>query len=440
MAQSYEEIMLYLKSFKPKGMVLGLDRIRRLASDLGNPQNDYPSIIVGGTNGKGSTSAMIASILKEAGFTAGLYTSPHLFDIRERIRISGKMVKKEDFCKAVSDVKRAGTDDITFFELLTVVAFLIFKRANADASVLEVGLGGRLDATIITPSKTSVITNIGFDHVEILGNTLEKIAFEKAGIISDNSAVFTCERTPSAFKVIKDKCKNTGSRLFGYGKDFSASNISSARGGINFDFESENFHIKNIHVPLEGEFQIYNASIAIAATLDFAKNKRIISEDILRKGLANVRWRGRMEHINIGREVLFDCAHNSHAARYLAGYLNKECLKREIVLVYGTVEEKDYRETLSMLATKSRNIILTRPVNPRAKNPESIKNELFRDEKNIEVEDDPLAALRLARQKCPKDGIICVTGSIFLVAPLIEYADKVLAHEDKQQKKKIDII
>jgi len=426
----YAKTLEYLdKEFSGREIKLGLERISRLAEKLGNPQNSFKSVIVGGTNGKGSTSAMLASMLDEAGYRTGLYTSPHLFDVRERIRVSGRIASKRDFAQVVDEIRRAGADEVTYFEFLTLAAFLHFKRKNVDVAILEVGLGGRFDAVNIADAIVSVITGVAFDHRDYLGNSIGEIAYEKAGIIKKSGIVIAGEMSGPALDVIEKESDKKNSKLFVSGKDFCAENVKHLSGGFVFDYKSKWIALKSLKVNLAGGFQAQNASVALSAFLRILiKLKGAFDrEKAVRKGLLRVKWRGRMEKMRFcGRQLLFDCAHNSDALRHLSKYLAGEVLKRDVFLIFGVLRDKDIPEMLSLLEIPGIKIVFTKPDNIRAENPFTLKQLYSKAGKAGEVigtVDEPLKAYRSAFSQSAEKSLICVAGSVFLVAPLLNYIE-----------------
>lgn len=373
------------------GFNLSLDAVKVLLSKLGNPQDDLKVIHVTGTNGKGSVCAMIATVLKEAGYKVGLYTSPHLKDFRERFLIDGRKISKEEFTKYFEIVKPFVTDQ-TFFEVVTAIAFLYFNSKKVDFLVCEVGLGGRLDATNLVNPLISVITNVSLEHKAYLGSTIEKIAYEKAGIIKEKKPTVT-GATGRALEVIKKIAKERNSELFAVKKP-----------------------ILKYPLKLQGDFQKINASIALESIKILNKNYNLkIKKNKIKKGLLNTKWPGRLEFIS--HNILVDCAHNPDAVRNL----KKELLKikkrfNKMYLVIGILKDKDYKDILDELVPIADKVILTKPNIPRALEPKVLAKYV---KKEYVIIKDAKKALKYAKKMAKKDDLIVVTGSIYLVGEIV---------------------
>lgn len=380
-----------LKGSEHKGNFnLGLKNVKILLDKLGNPQNSLKVIHVAGTNGKGSVCAMISSILTEAGYKTGMYTSPHLKDFKERFLVNNKKISEQDLIKYFEKVKPLVTNQ-TFFEVITATAFLYFKEKKVDFLVCEVGMGGRLDATNLVNPLVSVITNIGLEHKEYLGETLEEIAYEKAGIIKKNKPVVTGAKG-TALNVIKKIAKEKNSKLYIIKKP------------------------KNISLRLNGKFQLENASIALKA-VEILKGgyKLKVSNESIKKGLLKTKWYGRLEFIS--KNILVDCAHNPPAIKAL----KKELLKirdkyKKLYLIIGILKDKDYKEMLKELVPLTDEIILVKPKIPRALEPKILAKEIKKD---CIIIKDAKEALKYAKKTAGKDDLILVTGSIYVVGEVI---------------------
>jgi len=390
---SYSGTINYLYNLQKHGIKFGLENISRLMSSFGNPHGSFLSVHVAGTNGKGSVSAIIASVLRTAGLKVGLFTSPHLVSFTERIRINGEEITENDVIGLTEEIRgvveRRGDFSPTFFEVVTAMALLYFKRKEVDIAVIEVGMGGRLDATnIITPG-VSVITNISYDHREFLGATLKEIAHEKAGIIKDGVPVVVSYQEPEAMEVIERKAIEKGARLYVYGRDFSSILRRGDLLGICFDYwtSDSQFAIPDLVLPLIGEHQMQNASVAIKAAMIVLKrmghgSSGIMNPDVsefrnldfIREGLENVRWPGRLEIVKEDPLILIDGAHNPAAA----GALSKAFKKlfygkyRRIIIVLGIMGDKDVKGIMEPLLPLASEIILTSPEYSRAASPEKL--------------------------------------------------------------------
>jgi dihydrofolate synthase/folylpolyglutamate synthase len=362
----------YLKSLEKFGMNLGLERIKVILSKLENPQTKFKSIHIAGTNGKGSTAAMIASILQTAGYRVGLYTSPHFIDYTERIKINGKDISGQDFKAGLKIVKRSGQKP-TVFEALTAVAFWYFAKKKVDYAVVEVGLGGRLDATNVITPLVSVITNIDLEHTEVLGKTLAKIAAEKAAIIKPGVPVVTAENKREALQVLEKKAEKNSSLLVGISRKQKA--VSSK---------------------LIGEHQKLNAACAIAA-IRLAGIK--VTKGQIKKGLAKTVWPGRLQIISRQPLIILDGAHNPAGAKVLVVALKKRYPKTKFTVIYGCQRTKDFKNCQHNLKPVTARLIKAKSSHPDASPGISLKQ-----------------ALALWDKKTP----LLITGSLFLVADFIK--------------------
>ena len=367
---SYQGTIEYLYGLQMYGMKFGLDNISKLLSAAGNPHDSFRAVHVAGTNGKGSTSAMTESILRTGGVRTGLFTSPHLVSFTERIRINGEEIAEDDVIALAEEVRAFAEkiDDFspTFFEVVTAMAFLHFRRKKVDWAVVETGLGGRLDATNIVRPEVSVITSIGFDHREFLGRTLREIAGEKAGIIKKHVPVVSSAQSPEVAEVLARKAEETGSAFFAYPGDFSSETVSETPGGVCFDYHGRTDY-RGLALPLAGGYQAVNASAAVK-TIEVVSEKYADLRCDVRKGLAQVRWPGRLELIRKDPPVLIDGAHNPDAARSLSLYLEKlrASRYRRIVLIAGIMGDKDIKGILGPLLPQASETIFTAPSYGRA--------------------------------------------------------------------------
>jgi len=373
-----------LKGSEHKGKYnLSLENVKILLGKLGNPEKSLKVIHVAGTNGKGSVCAMLSSILIEAGYNVGMYTSPHLIDFRERFFINCKKISKKDLVKYFDKVKQFVTNQ-TFFEVITAIAFLYFKDRKVDYLVLEVGLGGRLDATNVVRPLVSVITNIGIEHQEYLGDTVEKIAYEKAGIIKEGVCVVTGAKG-TALKVIKEIAKKKHSSVY-------------VGGNV----------IGGFPLRLKGDFQLLNASIALE-TIKVLGSELKTTEKIIKKGLLKTIWHGRLEFVS--DNVLVDCAHNLDAVKVLRNEL-RGIKYDKLCLLIGILEDKDYRNILKELVPMASKVILVKPKVPRAIEPSELAKYV---EKDFVIMKDIKKALDYAKKVSGKKDLILITGSIFVV-------------------------
>ena len=402
----YRETVQYLYDLQRYGIKFGLDNITSLLSALHNPHKTFPSVHIAGTNGKGSTSAVIASLLQSVGLRVGLFTSPHLVSFTERIRINGEPITEHDVIRLAEEVRevvsRSAGFSPTFFEVVTAIALLYFERKKTDIAVIEVGMGGRLDATNILSPEVSVITNISFDHKKFLGLTLGEIAFEKAGIIKKGIPVVASLQEPEAKAVIEKRAEEEEAELFFYGSDFSAYMKKEDVTGITFDYSDSTLAIHDLALPLAGVHQMQNASVAIkAATIALRKHRATrrngkgenadtaispcrrvavsphqesnITEWI-RNGIASTKWPGRLEFISENPPVVIDSAHNPAAAAALAQALKRTFLEKykKIIMILGIMDDKDIEGIMEPLLPLASHIVCTSPAGSRAARAEKL--------------------------------------------------------------------
>jgi dihydrofolate synthase/folylpolyglutamate synthase len=420
---SYEGTTAYLYSLQKYGMKFGLDNIRRLMAELGNPQNSFCSIHVAGTNGKGSTSAMIESLLRTAGVTTGLFTSPHLVSFTERMRVNGKEISEAEvvsFAAEVRSVAESIPDFLpTFFEVTTAMAFLYFRKMHVAWAVIEVGMGGRLDATNILVPEASVITAIDIDHSDFLGSTLRQIAAEKAGIIKQGVTVITGLQHPDAAEVLELSAQKCGSELVSYGKDFSSDITADELVGIRINYHGDKEY-NDLSMRLAGRHQAQNAALAIKTIEEITKKYPDMKCNI-RQGLADARWPGRLEFVKDHPPVLIDGAHNPQAAAVLAEYLRKALeLYSRIILIMGIMSDKDRKGIMKPLLFLASEIIFTAPGYGRAASPETLAAEArglgYLAQTALTVAD----ALNLAEQLYCQGDLIVVTGSFYTIGEVKE--------------------
>jgi len=387
-------------------------RVRALLRELGHPERAYPSIIVAGTNGKGSTSATLTSILEASGLRAALYTSPHLVDIRERWRIDGAPIEDRLLGDAVERLRqaaeRAGITP-TYFEALTLVAFIAFAQARIDVAVLEVGMGGRLDATNVVRPLAALITPIGLDHMEFLGNTPAKIAREKAGVIHRGAVVLTSNDDPRIVAILRRRAEQFGNRFF------------------VVDGEHE--------TPLAGRFQRRNAALAVRAAEElaahFPEHFPNLTNETIERGVAATRWRGRLERIDVrGRSVWVDGFHNAHALAAVAPFLER--LPRPRVVVFGIMSDKDVHDVARELFPMFDAAITTEPYPPRSMRAGALADIARSLGVDAVAQPEPRAALE--RALASGQPTIVVGGSLYLAGAAIEFLDAEVQQQHGRQQ------
>jgi dihydrofolate synthase/folylpolyglutamate synthase len=412
---SYKDAISYLYDLQWHGIKLELSNITRIMGLLGNPQSDFKTIHVGGTNGKGSTASIIASILSSSGYRVGLYTSPHLIDFRERIRIDGVEIGKEDVALLTKEIRGLAEKDNlnpTVFEFTTSMAFCYFSRMKVDLAVIEVGMGGRFDATNIINPLVSVITNVDLDHQEYLGPSISDIAYEKAGIIKSGVPLVSSSDNQDALSVISRRCKEVDSRLFLYGKDF----YSDGDYPFNFSYNGVKGRYSSLESSLLGGHQMINVSCALAVAELLMEKGIDIREDVIREGLRSARWDGRLEVIQKEPLLFLDGAHNRSGAAALAKYLRSiKTGSRRLILIVGVMKDKDIGSILDQLIPISNEVIITKADYHRSAGAELVKSFIKSGSIPITMEERIKDAIALAKSIAGTDDIICVTGSLFVV-------------------------
>jgi dihydrofolate synthase/folylpolyglutamate synthase len=389
--------LVWLDALGPQRMRPGLSRTLSLLASLGNPQSSFRSILIGGTNGKGSTAAFISAILTAAGVPCGLYTSPHLISVTERVRLSDRDVSAavlDEVLRLISAVAAPGLRGPTYFEALTVAAFELFRRARVAVAVVEVGIGGRLDATNILEPDVSVVTNVAADHLDVLGPAVEDVAREKAGIFrSGQPALLGATGTAGSPRaVLHAAARTAGARLL----------------------EIPPIEVLDAAFPLPGAHQRQNLALALAAARAVAP----LDEAAVARGLAAVRWPGRLQTLERpgARPLLLDGAHNPSGAAALAAHLDAAGLSGRVDLLFGGMADKDLLGVFAPLAARARHIVLVAPVSPRAETPEALRIRVGRPE----LETAPSVAEGLARlEETPGVGPILVAGSLYLVGEVL---------------------
>ena len=451
--KDYEDSIAYLYGLQKYGIKLGLENTIRLLSLLNNPQNSFRSIHIAGTNGKGSTAVMIASILRAAGFRVGLFTSPHLVSFTERIRVDNVEIRESEVVELTQEIRsiipgsqssQAANQDMsqttlrdqqsflpTFFEFVTALGFLYFRRKGVEWAVVETGMGGRLDATNILVPAVSVITNISYDHREFLGQTIREISGEKAGIIKKGVPVVSSAQEAEVIEVITKRAAEMGSSLHVYGKDFFSRPHTIDKHGITFSYEGGE-QMNDLRISLTGLHQVENASLAIRA-IEVGMKKGVIPSYAIREGLAHAQWPGRLELIeNKGctYDYLIDGAHNPSASRALANSLKKYFVPfyEKIVLIMGVMTDKDMEAMMKPLLPLASEVIFTAPEYERAASPVRLAEYANALGFSARVNDSVKTSMELARElagKGPQKTLIVITGSFYTIGE----AKGALGHE-----------
>jgi dihydrofolate synthase/folylpolyglutamate synthase len=412
---NYQEAIEFIKSTYRLGSRPGLENITRLLELLGQPQHSFMAVHVAGTNGKGSTCAFIASILKEAGYVTGLYTSPHLERLTERIRVSGQEISQRDVGQITECVKKSvdimideGYAHPTEFEIITAIGFEYFKRKQAEYAVLEVGMGGRLDATNVVIPKLSVITPIGIDHIDVLGSDAVSIAREKAGIVKKGVRVLAGPQKRDVLETLRGICINKSAPFLHTG-DGQIENFKPSGSGQTFDLVWQGKVYENIRTSIVGRHQADNAALALAAGLELG-----IPEHFIREGISKTKWPGRMEVIRRKPIVLIDGAHNVEGAKALVEGLRNFFPGRKVLLIFGMLRDKEVERVAEILASYANRVVTVPPSNARAMDPETLKDIVMKYNRNVVCAQSVSQAM--GKFMVPAaDEMVVFSGSLYMI-------------------------
>ncbi|MEO8430487.1 MAG: folylpolyglutamate synthase/dihydrofolate synthase family protein [Acidobacteriota bacterium] len=411
-----------LESLSVRGMRLGLEAIDALCERLGRPERSFPSVLVGGTNGKGSTAATLSAIALACGRRTGLYTSPHLIAATERVRVGAEDAPVEALdgalAKAFAAAGRAPEIPLTYFEAITAAAFLLFRDARVELGILEVGLGGRFDATNVAPAALSIVTSIGLDHMAELGPTREAIAREKAGIFRRGRPALVSADDPLALGALGDAAAAAGAELHDAAREISVRRISTGLRGTSFEIATPRMEA-SLETPLAGAHQAWNAALAIRGAELIPGALGPLSAETAARALSAVRWPGRLERLALpgGRGVLLDGCHNPDGAHALAGFLDDAGLAGLCPLVFGAMADKDVEGIAAPLFPKVSEVVLVAAAPPRGASPEELLRRTAAFARKARTAPDARAALaRLAAEpEGPTGAPIIVAGSLYLV-------------------------
>jgi len=422
----YPEAIEYLYGIQQFGIRLGLEAITILLSSLGNPHRGYPSVLIAGTNGKGSTAAMLSSILSEAGYRVGLYTSPHLVSLEERIEVDQRQISSAEVAeltghlKGVIDELLAGgklTHCPTFFEVLTALAFVYFYQKKVDIAVLEVGLGGRYDATNVVEPLVSVITSVSKDHREHLGSTAEQIAWEKAGIIKRGGRVVTGCSSRRALRVLERVCQHQGARLWELKREVSF-HIRDMGIFPIFDLETKKGVYGGVRLGLAGEHQILNAATGVLVAELLGEMGYAVPHRSVKEGLAKVRFPGRLEIIPQNPPLILDGAHNPEAMGWLRKFLRRH-FPQGITLIFAIMRDKEIKKVMRIIFPLAHQVILPRLKIDRGADPADLLSLGRRFHRPLTTVSSVAEAIELAHA-WEEGGAVCATGSFFLVGEIKE--------------------
>jgi dihydrofolate synthase/folylpolyglutamate synthase len=429
---TYNRCLKTMYGLRRFGIILGLDTIKSILNALGNPQNNFGCIHVAGTNGKGSVASALSSILHEAGYKVGLYTSPHLVRFNERICINNRQISDADVVKSYKAVQQVhhGNRSPTFFEFATAMALYAFGQQKVDWAVIETGMGGRFDATNVIQPAMSIITNVSMEHRDYLGNTLAQITREKAGIIKQRTPVVTAIRQKQAQSVVLRIAAKKSAPLYILGKHFKVRRHRA--GGFSY-YGIENTW-RNMHTALLGNYQIDNAALAIATCELLNKNKAEISKKNIEYGLTKTQWPGRLEIVSNKPLVILDGAHNLIAARNLAKFFTENLAHQRITLVVGILDDKPYGAMLKSLLPACSRAIITRAKTDRALTPQRLYAVAKKIVSDVTMIPDVAAAAKQAVEAASPNDVICIAGSLYVVGEAKEAIEKGLIDSLKTHK------
>ena len=412
----YPSSLDFLYSLEKFGMIFGLTQVEKILEAIGNPHTSIHSVHIGGTNGKGSTAAMMASILQHEGYRVGLYTSPHLIRFPERIKIDGKEIEEEEVSQLTGwmreRIEAAGiAPPFTFFDFTTAMALLHFSRKVVDLAILEVGLGGRLDSTNVVDPLLSIVTNVEKDHEEVLGKSILKIAREKGGIIKKGRPFVTAATQPRVQRLFSEICREKGAPYFQVGKDFHVTRV----GEREFHYEGLRRKLWDVKVNLSGPHQVSNAATALGAMEVLEELGYTVSTQAMMEGVRVVDWPGRLERVSSSPRVILDGAHNPAGALALRESLEKEFRFQRLTLLIGILKEKDINGILHTLAPLADHIILSRSGNERAAPAALLQKALGKNGKKAEIVENLREAVTRGLSLTGREDLLCITGSLYMV-------------------------
>ena len=434
---NFQQALAYLLSLGHETLTikLGLENTNTLLSALGDPHRQFPSVQIAGTNGKGSTAVMLDSICRQAGIRTGLFTSPHLISITERICINGSQISEDQFAQTTTRVRATAENLVTqgrlatiptFFEHITAIALLAFAEGNVDLVILETGLGGRLDSTTAAAAEIVGITPIAMDHEEYLGHSLGEIAAEKAAIIRPGVSAIIAPQTASALDVILEQSKRCGVKPGLINDNQPQITAVGTDGRLCIDLQTEKHRYRSVQLALRGRHQVVNAAMAITLAEELRKRGFAVSHEAITRGVETAEHSGRLELWEGSPQVLFDGAHNPAAALALRGYLD-EFVDRPITMIFGAMQDKALEEMTALLFPRADEVILTKLDSPRSASLETLMAAAPKDFEPARLHQMKSVpeAWGLASQITLPDGLICVTGSLYLVGATQEYRRRV---------------
>ena len=427
---AYEDLVQWMFNLERFGIKLGLENMTEFLSRIGDPHRDFKSIHVTGTNGKGSVCAFLASMLARGGYRVGLYTSPHLVDFRERVRLNGSMISEKDVVRIGGELRsvmeamaqESSEKQLTFFEFTTGLAFKYFSEMNVDVAVVEVGMGGRLDATNVISPEITGITRVGLEHTTYLGETVLEIAREKAGIIKTKVPVVSCERSPDIVSLFKSICGKKESELRLVNEDFRVENGTHTNRGSRFDFAGVQ-RLEGLEIPLMGDHQIENAAMAVAMTELLSRTDLDLSEEAIRTGLAETEWKGRLEIWSTSPLVILDGSHNPEGVETAVRALEARNLV-PLTYIVACMNDKDAAGIIRALSTTAAKLIVTQVDIGRSISAVDLMKiaEVVLDG-DVEMADNVGNALDRAMAEPSGEGV-CVIGSFYLLGEAMKWLSR----------------
>jgi dihydrofolate synthase / folylpolyglutamate synthase len=425
---NYHDSISYLQNLTKFGFNFGLGRIEELMKRVGEPHKKLKVIHVGGTNGKGSTSILTSYILQTAGYKVGVFTSPHLHAYTERYRINGMEISQKRIAQLITEIKpileamvTEGFEHPTEFEVSTALAFIYFAQEKVDFLVLEVGLGGAIDSTNVVNPLISVITNVAMDHMDYLGESIEEIATVKAGIIKDNGVVVTATENPKVLAVIEDMAREKGGKVFKIGKDTTYEILSSTMLKQQFNLNVLGQKYQQLTIHLLGKHQVTNAATAVTIIELLETLGYSIGEEAIRQGLEQAKWAGRLEIIQANPMVLLDGAHNLDGAISLSIALKEIFQYENLIMVFGMLGDKEREKVIAQLAPLANQVIVTKPNSPRAGEWQQMGQEAAKYVRQVYIKEEISQAVKLALDLAGEKDLVCITGSLYMVAEAREY-------------------
>ncbi len=422
---TYEDTIEWLFQQETMGIKFGLSNETELLGHLGDPHLKFRSVHVAGTNGKGSVCAMTSSVLREAGYRTGLYTSPHLVDFKERINVDGECIPEHEFLRLAEEVREISDrmsatskeKRLTFFELTTAMAFAHFADSEVEQAVIEVGMGGRLDATNVIVPQCSVITKISLEHTEYLGRTIAAIAGEKAGIIKKGIPVITIDQSEEALTVFRERSLNMRADLKVVGSDVGYELISSSLEGTDVYLDELD---KIVHIPLIGSYQADNLALSVGCISELMKKGTYVPDDAILNGLSNAVWPGRLDMVSRDPLVIFDVTHTPDGARVVSEEI-KRLIGDDLILVLGVLKDKDLESIASYFGKVSSSAIATSPRTKRAFPAEDVEAALAKFCPKVERIDDVGTAVGTAIRSADKGDAVLVTGSLYTIGEAMRW-------------------